>query len=132
MARPKAEHPTPVELEVLKILWESGPRNVRQVWNVLNARRERHYTSVASLLATMAEKGMLEAETQGRTLVYRAAIERGETLGEIVEDLVERAFEGSASALVLQVLDQCSPSTEEMDAIAKFLRQYRKRKGEKP
>jgi predicted transcriptional regulator len=132
MARPKAKYPTPIELEVLKIFWESGPRSVRQVWQVLNQQRERHYTSVASLLATMAEKGMLESEAQGRTLVYRAAIAREETLGEIVEDMVDRAFAGSASALVLQVLDQCSPSAEEMDAIAKFLRQYRKRKGEKP
>jgi len=132
MARPKAEYPTPIELEVLKILWESGPRNIRQVWEVLNQQRRRHYTSVASLLATMAEKGMLDAETQGRTLVYRAAIAQEETLGEMIEDLVDRAFAGSASALVLQVLDQCSPSAEEMDAIAKFIREHRKRKGEKP
>ena len=132
MARPKAEYPTPVELDILKILWHSGARNVRQVWDVLERQRPRHYTSVASLLATMAEKGMLESEVEGRTLVYRAAIAREETLGEIVEDLVDRAFEGSAGALVLQVLDQCSPSAAEMDAIAKFLRDYRKRKGEKP
>jgi BlaI family transcriptional regulator, penicillinase repressor len=130
MARPKAEFPTPIELEVLKILWESGSHNVRQVWEVLNRQRERHYTSVASLLATMAEKRMLKAEARGRTLVYRAVIDRAETLGEIVGDLVDRAFEGSAGALVLQVLDQYTPSAEEMDAIAKFLRQYRKRKGE--
>ncbi len=129
MARPKAEYPTPIELEVLKILWESGPRNVRQVWEVLNRQRPRHYTSVASLLATMAEKGMLQSQSQGRTLVYQAASDRAETLGEIVEDLVDRAFEGSAGALVLQVLDQYTPSAEEMDAIAKFLRQYRKRDG---
>src|SRR5580704_17429433 len=99
MARPKAEFPTPVELEVLKILWESGPRNVRQVWQVLNRQRERHYTAVASLLATMADKGMLKADAQGRALVYRAAIDRAETLGEIVEDLVDRAFEGSSGGL---------------------------------
>jgi predicted transcriptional regulator len=102
------------------------------VWEVLNRQRARHYTSVASLLATMAEKGMLTAETRGRTLLYRAAIAREETVGDMVEDLVERAFEGSAGALVLRVLDQCSPSLEEMDAIAKFLREHRKRKGEKP
>jgi BlaI family transcriptional regulator, penicillinase repressor len=131
MARPKSEQPTPAELEVLKIVWESGPRNIRQVWEILNQQRERHYTSVASLLATMAEKQMLECEVQGRTLVYRAAIAREQTLGEIVETLVDRAFEGSASALMLQVLDQCNPSAEEMDAIAKVLREYRKRVGEK-
>ena len=132
MARPKSEHPTPVELEVLKIFWDRGPRNVRQVWKVLDQRRKRHYTSVASLLATMAEKGLLEAEAQGRTLVYRAVVARQETLAEMVEDLVERAFEGSAGALVLQVLDQCGPSPEEMDEIAKFLRKYRKQRGDKP
>jgi predicted transcriptional regulator len=132
MARPKSEQPTPAELEVLKIVWESGPRNIRQVWEVLNQRRERHYTSVASLLATMAGKQMLECEVQGRTLVYHAAIARQQTLGEIVETLVDRVFEGSAGALMLQVLDQCNPSAEEMDEISKALREYRKRKGEKP
>ncbi len=126
MARPKAEIPTPSELEVLKLIWESGPCNVRQIWEVLNRQRERHYTSVASLLVTMAEKSMLKSESNGRTLVYGATIDRAATLGEIVGDLVDRAFEGSAGALVLQVLDQCSPSAEEMDAIAKFLREHRK------
>jgi predicted transcriptional regulator len=129
--RPKSEHPTQGELEVLKLLWRQGPCSVRQVWEVLNQQRRRHYTSVASLLAAMSEKGLLAAEVQGRTLIYRAAAAQEKTLGRMVEDLMQRAFAGSASALVLRVLDQCHPSPEEMDEIAKILRKHRKEKGEK-
>jgi predicted transcriptional regulator len=99
---------------------------VRQVWEVLNGQRRRHYTSVASLLAAMTEKGLLASEVQGRTLIYRAVAAQEKTLGRMVEDLLHRAFAGSASALVLRVLDQCHPSSEEMDEIAKILRKHRK------
>jgi predicted transcriptional regulator len=129
--RPKSEHPTRGELEVLKLLWQRGPCSVRQVWDVLDQQRRRHYTSVASLLAAMTQKGLLAAEVQGRTLIYRAVAAQEKTIGRMVEDLLQRAFAGSASALVLRVLDQCHPSPEEMDEIAKILRKHRKEKGER-
>ena len=131
MPRPKSEHPTRGELEVLKLLWQRGPCSVRQVWDVLDQQRRRHYTSVASLLAAMTQKGLLAAEVQGRTLIYRAVAAQEKTIGRMVEDLLQRAFAGSASALVLRVLDQCHPSPEEMDEIAKILRKHRKEKGER-
>ena len=128
-ARPKSEQPTLGELEVLKVLWERGPCSVRQVWEVLNQQRRRHYTSVASLLTAMTEKGRLSCEAEGRSFIYRTRSTRDQTLGGLVEDLVQRAFEGSAGALVLHVLDQCHPSSEEMDAIAQVLREHRQDKG---
>jgi len=131
MPRPKSEHPTQAELEVLQILWDRGPLTVRKVWEVLNQRRRRHYTTAASLLNTMTGKGLLTCEPEGRAFLYRPNVAREKTLGEMVEDLVDRAFEGSASALVLHALDQCDPSPEEMDEIARILRQYRKQKGNK-
>ena len=129
MSRPKSEQPTQGELEVLKVLWERGPCSVRQVWEVLNQQRRRHYTSVASLLTAMTDKGLLTCEAEGRSFIYRTLSTRDQTLGGLVEDLVQRAFEGSASALVLHVLDQCHPTPEEMNAIAKILRHHRKDKG---
>ena len=129
MPRPKSGHSTRGELEVLKLLWQRGPCPA-QVWDVLNQQHRRHYTSVASLLAAMTQKGLLAAEVQGRTLIYRAVAVQEKTLGRMVEDLLQRAFAGSA-ALVLRVLDQCHPSPEEMDEIAKILRKHRKEKGEK-
>ncbi len=131
MPRPRSEHPTPGELDVLNILWARGPRTARQVWEVLNERRERHYTSVNSLLNTMAEKGLLTRHCDQRAFLYEANIAREKTQGQLVQDLVGRAFEGSPSGLVLQVLDHCNPSPEEMDEIAKTIRQYRKQRGKK-
>ncbi len=131
MPRPRSEHPTPGELEVLKILWDRDRCTAREVWEVLNARRRRHYTSVNSLLNTMADKGLLTRHCDQRAFLYEANIPREKTQGQLVQDLVGRAFEGSPSALVLQVLDQCNPSPEEMDRIAKMIRQYRKQREKK-
>ena len=131
MPRPRAEHPTPGELDVLNILWDRGRCTARQVWDVLNAKRKRHYTSVNSLLNTMADKGLLTRHSDQRAFLYEAKIARETTQGQLVQDLVGRAFEGSPSGLVLQVLDQCDPSPEEMDQIAKMIRQYRKQQGKK-
>ena len=84
---------------------------------------------MASLLTAMTDKGLLTCEAEGRSFIYRTLSTRDQTLGGLVEDLVQRAFEGSASALVLHVLDQCHPTPEEMNAIAKILRHHRKDKG---
>ncbi len=126
MPRPRSEHPTPGELEVLKIVWERGPSTVREVWEVLSRQRRRHYTSVTSLLNAMTDKGLLKCDTEGRAFLYEANVDREKTLGQMADDLVRRAFEGSASALVLQVLDRCNPSPEEMDEIAEIIRKYRR------
>ena len=131
MPRPRSKQPTPGELDVLNVLWDRGPCTARQVWTVLNEKRKRHYTSVNSLLNTMAEKGLLTRHCDQRAFLYEANIAREKTQGQLVQDLVGRAFEGSPSGLVLQVLDQCDPSPEEMDQIAKMIRQYRKQGGKK-
>ena len=79
MPRPKSDHPTPGELEALKILWEHGPSTVRQVMERLNEDRPRAYTSVMSLLGVMADKGLLNRKPQGRAFVYEPAVREGST-----------------------------------------------------
>ncbi len=130
MARPKHEHPTPGELEVLKILWDRGPSTVREVMEVLNRGRRRAYTSVMSLLGVMTDKRLLQRESRGRAFVYRAKVAREKTLGQMVEDLLGRAFEGSASALVAHLLDSSSPSGEELDDIRRTIDLYRQQQGD--
>ena len=129
MPRPRHEHPTPGELEVLKILWDRGPKTVREVMEVLNETRRRAYTSVMSLLGVMTDKGLLTREPKGRAFLYRAKVGREKTLGQMVEDLMARAFEGSASALVARLLDQSSPSVEELEEIRKTLEQHYEQQG---
>lgn len=124
MARPKQQTPTAGELEVLKVLWARGACTVREVLNELNKRRTRAYTSVMTLLNVMTDKGLVTRQPQGRAFVYQARRPRETTLGRLVQDLLGRAFEGSASALVTQVLAESKPSDEELEAIQRAIDAY--------
>ncbi len=125
MARPKTPHPTPAELEILKILWDSGPLTVREVLDLLNqSGPPRAYTSIMSLLNVMADKGLLDREPEGRAFRYQPAVERSKTLGSLVGDVWQRAFEGSASSLVAHLLDQAQPSADELAEIRRLLKNY--------
>ena len=125
MPRPKCEHPTPAELEVLKILWDQGPSTVRQVMEVLNRQRRRAYTSVMSLLGVMTDKGLLRRRLKGRGYVYEARVAREKTRGQMLRDLLARAFEGSAAALVAHLLDESSPSPQELEEIRRTIDRFR-------
>jgi len=130
MPRPALPHPTPNELEVLKVLWERGPCTVREVMQVLNRDRPRHYTSVMSLLNVMTYKGLLKRRPKGRAFEYQARSPREKTLGHMVQDVVQRAFEGSASTLVGRLLDSTNPSQEELERIRQLIVEHGEMKEE--
>jgi len=124
MARPKHEQPTPAELELLKILWElDGPASVREVLEAVNRNADppRAYTSVMSLLNVMTDKGLLHRTPQGRAFVYEPTAPREQTLGAMLQETLKRVFDGSASLLVAHLLDQSSPSTDELEAIRSLI-----------
>ena len=129
MPRPKHEHPTPAELEVLQLLWERGPSTVREVMDALNRRRRRAYTSVMSLLGVMADKGLLKRRLKARAYLYEARVDREKTLGQMLQDLLGRAFDGSAAALVARLLDESSPSPQELAEIHDTIEQFRQGRG---
>lgn len=129
MARPRHENPTPAELEVLQVIWERGPSTVREVMNALNHGRPRAYTSVMSLMNVMAEKGLLSQKPKGRAFVYSAKISQTRTQSEIVQDLLSRVFDGSASALVTHLLEQAKPDSEELDEIRRTISEFSRKKG---
>jgi BlaI family penicillinase repressor len=130
MARPKQEQPTPAELEILKLLWDRGTLTVRDVMEELNRDgRERAYTSVMSLMNVMFEKGLLKRTPVGRAFEYAAKVPREKALGQMLGDLLGRAFEGSASALVAQLLDEANPDQAELAEIRKAIAQYQKEQG---
>jgi predicted transcriptional regulator len=124
MGRPKQQHPTPGELEVLSILWERSPLSVREVREVLNRRRPRAYTSVMSLLNVMTEKGLLARKPAGIAFVYLPKAGRAKTMRRMLGDLLGRAFEGSASLLVAHLLEEASPDADELAMIRKTLAEY--------
>lgn len=123
MARPKQPHPTPAELEVLRILWDRGPSTVREVLEALP--KERAYTSVMSLLNVMTEKNLLARKPAGRAFRYSARQQPDQTEGKILGSVLARVFDGSASALVARLLEQSQPSRDELDEIRKLIDQYK-------
>ena len=129
MPRPKHDHPTPAELEVLQVLWNQGPSTVRQVMEVLNRRRRRAYTSVMSLLGVMTHKGLLHRCLKGRAYLYETRVAWEKTVGQMLQDMLGRAFDGSAASLVARLLDQSSPSPQELAEIRDTIEQFRRRRG---
>lgn len=124
MARPKQQTPTDGELEILHVLWDRGPSTVRDVLEVLNAKRPRAYTSIMSLLNIMVDKGLVNREADGRAFIYQARRPRERTLSSILSDVLGRAFAGSAPALVAQLLAHSKPSSEELDEIRRAIEAY--------
>jgi len=129
MPRPKHEHPTPAELEVLQLLWRRGPSTVRQAMEALNRRRRRAYTSVMSLLGVMTDKGLLKRRLKGRAYLYEPRVAREKTVGQMLQDLLGRAFDGSAASLVARLLDESSPSPRELAEIRDTIEQFRQGRG---
>ena len=126
MARPAQPHPTPAELEVLRILWDRGPSTVREVLEILP--KERAYTSLMSLMNVMAEKELLTREPEGRAYRYTARLQPEQTEGKILGTVLERVFDGSASALIARLLEQSRPSATELDEIHSLIEQYKQKK----
>src|SRR6266567_7829764 len=121
MNRSPAPRPTDAELAILRILWDRGPSTVRQVHDVLATDRPAAYTTALKLLQIMTEKGLVERDERDRTHIYRARLSEETTQRQLVRDLVDRAFGGSASKLVMQALATKRASAEELRDIRKAI-----------
>jgi predicted transcriptional regulator len=122
MAR-RGRRPTEAELSILQVLWTRGPSTVRDV--AAEMGRDDAYTTVLKLLQIMTEKGLVTRDERARTHVYVAAVSRDDTQRELVADLLDRVFGGSAAKLVLQALSSSRPSKTELAEIQKILDQHR-------
>ena len=112
--------PTDAELAILSVLWSRGPSTVRQIAEEMG--REAGYTTILKLLQIMTEKRLVVRDEAARTHIYEAAFTRDQTQRQLVTDLLERAFDGSAAKLVLQALAASRTSPEELAEIKKLLR----------
>ncbi len=113
--------PTEAELTVLQVLWSRGPSTVREVLEGLESAKAVGYTTVLKTLQIMSDKGLVLRDTDERSHVYRAQLPQEETQRQLLEDLLERAFNGSASRLVLQALAGRRASKRELADIRRLL-----------
>jgi BlaI family penicillinase repressor len=119
--------PTEAELAILTVLWERGPSTVRQVHEALAETRDTGYTTTLKLMQIMADKGLVTRNETARTHVYSAVAGEEQTQRVLVKDLVDRAFGGSATALVLRALSE-GTSDDELREIRKLIDDYREKR----
>lgn len=118
--------PTESELAILQVLWENGPSTVRFVNDQLNKERVIGYTTTLKLMQIMAEKGLVDRNTESRTHIYAPAISEPETQRSLLDKFVDTAFRGSAIKLVMQALGQHKASKEELAAIKALIEEQEK------
>jgi BlaI family transcriptional regulator, penicillinase repressor len=124
--RRSSNRPTDAELEILRVLWDNGPSTVREIHGILNQAKPTGYTTVLKLTQIMVEKALVrrnEVQFQ-RAHVYEASVPKEQTQQQLVGDLVGRAFDGSASELVMRALSAKRTTPQELEDIRKLLDEY--------
>lgn len=126
MVRKQVSKPTPTEVEILSVLWERGPSTVREVHERLGAERSVGYTGVLKVLQNMFAKGLVRRNQSEHAHVYEA-LDARKIKTQLLGDLMRRVFGGSASQLVLHLLEDENASPEEINEIRRMLATYRRR-----
>ena len=110
---------TPLELEIMQVLWETGPCTVSEVQPKLKGQLA--YTTVQTMLNVLLRKKKVRRELAGRAFVYRPAVSKEKAMGTALDDLVSRMFGGSGEALLMAMVDARQISAEELERVAKKL-----------
>lgn len=114
-------NPTESELEVLQLLWKNGPMPVRAVNEVINKTRDVGYTTTLKIMQIMVEKGLVTRDTTARTHIYKADNAQEKTTNNLLSKLVDTAFNGSTSKLIMQALGNKKASADELSEIKSLI-----------
>ena len=123
MARPGSDHPTELELEILKVLWGNPPLPVRDVRARLHehAGRELSHNSVITMLNIMVRKGYLRRKKDGKAFLFSPKVEKDCVAGGMTGDLLSRLFDGSASAMVLNMIETADLDADELAELRRLI-----------
>jgi predicted transcriptional regulator len=121
MGRLNLPRPTDSELDILRVLWNRGPSTVRDVFDDLNQSKPTGYTTVLKLMQIMADKKLVRRNEKQRAHVYEAQLPEEQTQNQLVGDLLNRAFGGSASRLVMRALSSTKTSKEDLVEIRRMI-----------
>jgi BlaI family transcriptional regulator, penicillinase repressor len=126
MARPSSRHPTELELAILKVLWSQGPSSVKQIQEALAQTRELAYTTITTMLTIMANKRYVRRTRSGAGAIYAAAIEQEAASSNMLQDLVDRVYDGSVPAVMQQLIETSDLDSQELEAIRQLIRRKQK------
>jgi predicted transcriptional regulator len=119
--------PTDGELEILQILWLDGPSSVREINDQLNEKRDVGYTTTLKIMQIMLEKGILTRNAESRSHIYKANIPESNVKTNMVNELINQAFHGSAFKMVMQALGNNKTTTEELKDIKDLIDKLEKK-----
>lgn len=129
MVRPKSNHPTELELLILKVLWDNSPLAVRDVRDALElAGRNLAHTTVITTLNVMVKKRFLQRSKDGKSFLFSPKVTREQVSGQMLGDVVDRVFDGSAKAVMLTLFESADLDAEELAELRQLLE--RKTKGQ--
>jgi len=123
MARRKTEQLTPLELEIMDVLWETGPANVQSVQQHLE--RELAYTTVQTMLNILHRKGKVKRTLKDRSYFYKPVVSRSQVVGQHLSDIVDRLFGGSAESLVMSLVETKHLTPRKLARLQKLLEETR-------
>ena len=123
MARPKTENLTPLELEIMHVLWNEGASNVQAVQQHLE--RELAYTTVQTMLNILHRKGQVKRTLKDRAYFYSPVVSRSHVVGNHLSDLVERLFGGSAESLVMSLVETKHLTPKKLARLQKLIEENR-------
>ena len=121
MARDKKQHPTEKELAILNVLWAVGPATVRQVNDEISKQQKTGYTTTLKLMQIMTDKGLLIRDDEPFKHIYKPAVSQEKTEKQLVTDMLDKVFAGSAEKLVMRTLSAKQVSAEELKKIRQLL-----------
>ena len=119
MARQKSQHLTPLELEIMDVLWETGPANVQTVQQKLEG--DRAYTTVQTMLNILHRKGKVKRALKDRAYFYKPSVSREKVISKQVIDVIDRLFGGSAESLVMSLVETKHLTPEKLARLQKLV-----------
>jgi BlaI family transcriptional regulator, penicillinase repressor len=126
VARPASKHPTELELEILKVLWEEGPLSGRLIRDRLAPVRDLAYTTVMTMLGIMEEKRYVTRRKEGGNYVYSAKLSRKAASRRMLRDLVDRVFDGSAATAMVNLLETSDVDADELRQLRELIQRKAK------
>ncbi len=126
MPRKPSTTPTDVEIEILRVLWRRGLSSVREVHGELQLTRDTGYSTTLKMMQVMYGKGLLVRDESERPQRYRPAVSQEKTQLKLIDNLVQKAFGGAASRMLLRALSAKRVPPEELNEIKRLIRQLEK------
>jgi BlaI family transcriptional regulator, penicillinase repressor len=126
MVRQKSENLTPLELEIMNVLWETGAANVQTVQQKME--RELAYTTVQTMLNILQKKGKVKRQLKDRAYFYKPVVSKTQVISQTVGDMVERFFGGSAESLVMSLVETKHLTPEKLNDLHKLLESAKEEK----